>query len=108
MDSAYKTGEGITGLSSKKIIWQTHTQLPSVIKLEFTRCIDVRILGCFRTDLFARLFDEDCEGSVLPVLFADLFCVQQITTNDAFRVVGKHIGMSGAVLVHLRCRIGQE
>lgn len=70
------------------------------------RCATVRILGCFRTDLFARLFNEDCEGFVLPVLFADLFRVQQITTNDAFRVVGKH--MSGAVLVHLRCQIGQE
>lgn len=45
------------------------------------RCATVKILGCFRTDLFARLFDEDCEGSVLPALFADLFGVQQITTQ---------------------------
>lgn len=55
------------------------------------RCATVRTLGCFRTDLFARLFDEVCQGSGLPVLFADLFRVQQITTNDAFRVVGKHL-----------------
>lgn len=73
------------------------------------QCAAVRFLGCFRTDPFARLFNKDCEGhrkSLLPVLFSDLFHSQQITTNDAYRAVGEL--MSGAVLVHHQCQIGQE